>query len=82
MASIETTTELNLITMAEAARVLRVAPRTIVRMIETGQLEQVAQSDTGFRFFDGAAVEALRLEREANPPRRGRPKKSVATETA
>jgi hypothetical protein len=57
-----------------------VSHRTLMRMIEDGQIEPAEKlpGKTGSFLFDALEVERAFQQRKLNPPRGGRPKKETA----
>ncbi len=53
---------MNLITVGEAARILRVGEETVRRLADTGQLN-ASRTSTGLRIFERGEVERLAVER-------------------
>jgi hypothetical protein len=54
-----------LITTAEAARILGRTPDTVRWMARTGRIEVAVQTDAGIRLFSRRLIEALAAERRA-----------------
>lgn len=66
-----------LIQTGTVARMLELSMTQVQRLIARGELPVTMRTAEGIRLFDRTVVEALRRERQENPPRPGRKAKRI-----
>jgi len=63
------------LSLTQAAKKLKVSPSHLHRLMKKGKLDLLPLRAGPFRFVTVESVERLRLDRQENPPKRGRPAK-------
>ena len=57
---------------SDVARILGVSRQYVIILADTGKVPVAGRTANGTRLFTRSGIEGVRLERLANPPRRGR----------